>query len=249
MRLLVINPNTSADMTGRIATAAAAMLPAGSEIAAETGRFGATVIASRASYAIAAHAALEAYAVHAGACDAVLLACFGDPGLEALRELADVPVVGLLDAALGAAVARRQPFGIVTAGPLWRGMLAERIALGPAAALSRGVETLDMGGLAISRDPDAALAVVAAGVEALAARGAETVILGGAAMIGLAARIRAPVPLIDCLAAAVDQLAGAGVPPPRPPASVLDSRNLSAPLRDLIRASRGRTAGTGPSGR
>ncbi len=234
MRLLLINPNTSDEMTQRVAAAARSLLPEDTEIVAETGRFGAAVIASRASYAIAAHAALEVYAAHAGSCDAVLLACFGDPGLEALRELADVPVVGLLDASLSVVVAQRRPFGIVTAGALWREMLEERIALHPAAMLFRGVETLDMGGLAISRDPGTAVAAVAAGVEALASRGAESVILGGAAMVNLAARIDPPVPLIDCLQAAIARLGGASPVAPRSLASMLDSRNLSKPLGDLL---------------
>ncbi len=234
MRLLLINPNVSADMTGRIAAAARARLPAETAIVAETGRFGATVIASRASYAVAAHAALEAYAAHAGACDAVLLACFGDPGLEALRELADVPVVGLLDASLRRVAADGRPFGIVTAGVLWRAMLEERVAPHPAAPLFRGVETIDVSGLAVSRDPAGAAAAVAAGIQRLAARGAEAVVLGGAAMVGLAADIAAPVQTIDCLDAAIADLDGAASAAPRAPASLLDSRNLSAPLHDLL---------------
>ncbi len=234
MRVLLINPNVSADMTERIAAAARKLLPANVEVIPATGRFGATVIASRASYAIAAHAALEAYAENAEACDAVLLACFGDPGLEALREVSDVPVAGLLDASLRKVVAVQRPFGIVTAGAPWRAMLEERVMLSEAVPLFRGVEILDLGGLAISRDPDGAMAAVETGLKALAARGAETVILGGAAMVGMAARLQSPVPLIDCLEEAIAVLVGAGAVTPRPAPFTMETQNLSQSLYDLL---------------
>ena len=85
MRILLINPNTSADMTERIAAQARRHCDPGAEVVAVTACFGCEVVASRASYAIAAHAALDTFARHAKGIDAVILACFGDPGLEALR--------------------------------------------------------------------------------------------------------------------------------------------------------------------
>ena len=88
--------------------------------AGATGRFGARYIASRAASAVAAHAALDAYAEHGAGADAVLIGCFGDPGLDALREVAPVPVLGLADAA-GAEAMRIAPrFGVVTGGAAWK---------------------------------------------------------------------------------------------------------------------------------
>lgn len=62
-----------------------------------TARFGARYVASRASAAIAAHAVLEAVAEHFGQVDAVAIACFGDPGLEAVREIFPGLVAGMAE--------------------------------------------------------------------------------------------------------------------------------------------------------
>ena len=101
-RILVINPNTSASVTDMVLASCRLAFP---EVAWEgaTGRLGAACIASEAAYTLAAHAALDAYAACYTGHDAVLLACFGDPGLLALRQVAVVPVVGLAQASLQAA--------------------------------------------------------------------------------------------------------------------------------------------------
>src|SRR5436190_11396013 len=93
-----------------------------------TGRFGAAYISSRAAAAIAAHAALDALAEHAHDCDAVYLACFGDPGLAALKEVSPVPVVGMAEASCIEAARAGRRFGIVTGGALWKPMLEEFVA-------------------------------------------------------------------------------------------------------------------------
>jgi hypothetical protein len=123
MQLLVINPNTSAEVTRALQQQVQTQLEALASarpftLHAVTARLGARYIASETSYALAAHGALDAYALHeqqAGAPDAVLLGCFGDPGVWALRELSRRPVVGLAEAALREAAALG-PFAIVTGG-------------------------------------------------------------------------------------------------------------------------------------
>ena len=61
--------------------------------------------------------------------DAALVGCFGDPGLDGVRELARMPVVGPAEASLHVAAMLADRFGIITAtpeirSPLYR--LAER---------------------------------------------------------------------------------------------------------------------------
>ena len=206
MRILMINPNTSPGITDKVVIAARGVASPGTEIAGATGRFGARYITSRAGAAIAAHAALDAYAEHQGNADAVVLACFGDPGLGALKELAAQPVVGMAEASclLAAALGRR--FAIVTGGARWQPMLEEFVAsIGLADKLAR-VETVAPSGGDIARDPDASLALLADAAKRCATdHGADAVILGGAGLAGLAQRIaeHVPVPLVDCVAAAV----------------------------------------------
>ncbi|MCJ2017267.1 aspartate/glutamate racemase family protein [Methylobacterium sp. E-065] len=197
MRILLINPNTSAAITDLVAGHVRAQLGDQAALRAVTGRFGARYIASRSAAAIAGHAALDALAEHEAGCDAVYLACFGDPGLFALREVARVPVVGMAEAACQEAVARGS-FGIVTGGAAWEPMLREFVAaLGLADRLA-AIRTVAPSGAAIARDPDAALAGLAEACESCAEAGAATVILGGAGLAGLASRLasRVPCPLI-----------------------------------------------------
>lgn len=183
-------------MTDLVAAATRAVARDRAEVVAVTGRFGARYIASRAAAAIAGHAALDALAAHVEGCDAVYLACFGDPGLAALQEISAVPVVGIAEASCAAACRRGARFAIVTGGALWGPMLREFVAgLGLAERLA-AVRTVAPTGGDIARDPDAALALLAAACTACAKEDdADVVILGGAALAGLAARIQPAVPV------------------------------------------------------
>lgn len=197
MRILLINANTSDDITRKLVGIARAMVPAGVQVQGATGRFGARYIASRAASAVAAHAALDAYAAWGQGADAVLIGCFGEPGLDALRELAPVPVLGLAEASAQAARGRR--FGVVTGGAAWKPMLEEFFAARGFAIQLAGVRTVAPTGGEIARDPEAALALLATTCrDCLEQDGAEVVILGGAGLAGLAARLAPllPVPVL-----------------------------------------------------
>ncbi len=191
MKLLLINANTTEAITDRLVAIARALAPPGVTVQGATGRFGARYIASRAAAAIASHATLNAFAEHGADADAVLIACYGDPGLDALRELAGVPVLGLADACAQEA-SRIGRFGIVTGGAAWKPMLEEfHQSRGYGAALA-GVRAIAPTGAEIAADPDAAIAALAATCRDCAARdGAEVVILGGAGLAGLAPRVAA----------------------------------------------------------
>ncbi|MGA2129290.1 MAG: aspartate/glutamate racemase family protein, partial [Xanthobacteraceae bacterium] len=145
------------------------------------------------------------YAEHADGADAVLLSCFGDPGLAALREIAAVPVVGMAEAACREAALSGR-FAIVTGGAAWRPMLEELVAtLGLTDRLA-AIRTIAPTGREIAADPAASAGMLAAQCRAAAVEdGADVVILGGAGLIGIAELIATdvPVPLIDGLAAAV----------------------------------------------
>lgn len=199
-RLLVINPNTTGSITDLVARHVRAAIGPGFDIVPATGRFGCAYITSEACYAVGAHAALDCLEQHGAGCDAVLLACFGDPGLFALKEVARVPVLGLAEASMLEATETAGRFSIVTGGAAWKPML-ERFAaqLGYADRLAT-VRTLALTGGEIATNPDAALATLAGECRAAAERdGAQAVILGGAGLAGLAARIadRVPVPVLD----------------------------------------------------
>jgi len=245
MRLLLLNANTDAAITDRMVALAAPFAGPGVTLAGATARFGARYITTRAAAAIAAHAALDALAeaLAAGkAPDTVLLACFGDPGLAALREISPVPVAGMAEASLAAAAALGGRIGVLTGGVRWVPMLEEY-----AAAIGLGQRTLvravPQTGGAIADDPDAAIEGLAGQARAAVAQGAEVIVLGGAGLAGLAPRIapRVPVPVLDSLACGVAQAvmlarlgpsrAAEGSYAPPPAGSVT---GLGAPLARLL---------------
>ncbi|MFN3402287.1 MAG: aspartate/glutamate racemase family protein [Ferrovibrio sp.] len=239
MHLLLLNANTSTDMTDRLVAAARDRVAAGTEISGLTGRFGAKVIATRASYAIAGHAAIDALAVQPVAADAIILACFGDPGLAALRELSAVPVIGMAEAACRHAAERVAKFSIVTGGRLWEQMLGEYVAsLGLSASLA-SIRTLAANGGQIASDPAAAEAALLAACDTAIRRdGAELVILGGAGMVGMVERLshRVAVPLIDGLTPALRAAeAAVAAAPVKASLQQSDMNGLSPELTALLR--------------
>ena len=198
MRILLINPNTTTAITDRMAAYVGRVVGSETTFVPVTGKFGARYISSRAAAAIAAHAALDALAEHAQACDAVYLACFGDPGLAALKEMSAVPVVGMAEASCVAASREGRRFGIVTGGVLWKPMLEEFVAtLGLTGQLA-GIRAVAPTGDQIATDPDAASLLAEACTACAREDGADIVILGGAALAGLAQRIQScvAVPLL-----------------------------------------------------
>lgn len=206
MRILMINPNTSQEITDLVVSSARKVASPGTEIIGATGRFGPRYIVSRAGAAVAGHAALDAYAAHGDGADVIALSCFGDPGLAGLRELAAQPVIGMAEAACQEAAQGGRRFAIVTGGERWGAMLEEFVAaLGLASQLAV-VKTVAPSGGDIARDPDRALALLAnAAQSCIDVNGADVVILGGAGLAGIPERIQDRVgrPLIDSVTAVV----------------------------------------------
>ncbi len=195
MRILIINPNTGPAMTEQVLARARAVSPPDVELVGVTGRFGARYIASRAASAIANHAALEAYCEAGDGFDAVYLACFGDPGLLAIREIATVPVIGMADATCHLACQLGQRFSIVTGGDRWGPMLREFVAgIGLSDRLA-SIRTVAPSGADIAADPDGSIELLRMqSLKAMEEDGAEVIILAGAGLAGLADRLKDKVP-------------------------------------------------------
>jgi len=209
-RLLLINPNTSQGVTEKLAHYVRAALGETMTVDAVTATIGAAYIDSEASYAVATHATLEAYTDAPGAPpDAVLVGCFGDPGVFAVREVSGVPVIGLAEAAFieGAAKGR---FAIVTGGTRWAPIL-ERFAdsIGYERSLAC-IHTVASSGARLAADPGGAKRLLTQACEqAVRESGADCVILGGAGLAGMAADIapQISVPVIDSVLAGARQIA------------------------------------------
>jgi Asp/Glu/hydantoin racemase len=218
-RFLVINPNTSALTTGRLQEVLATGLPENVHLDFTTASFGASYIACEASHCVASHACLVAWAEHhkitKQPIDGVLIGCFGDPGLFALREIAAYRVTGLAEASFIQASALG-PFAIVTGGERWKPML-ERLAvsLGFGQQL-RHIETVTATGAELLANPEMAIDCLKKACEQAAKPGVKSIILGGAGLAGYAQHIQKLIslPLIDSAGAGLEVLINKKAPMP-----------------------------------
>ncbi|WP_048307147.1 aspartate/glutamate racemase family protein [Halomonas sp. PR-M31] len=115
MHIRVINPNTTATMTATIDAAAKRIASAGTDISSTNPAGGPVSIESHFDEAISAVGVVEE--VMKGEqekVDAYIIACFGDPGLLAARELTRAPVIGIAEAAFHMATLISTRFSIVT---------------------------------------------------------------------------------------------------------------------------------------
>src|SRR5580692_6768240 len=96
MRILVVNPNTTAAMTEKIGQAARAAAAAGTEIIAVNPEDGPVSIEGYYDEAFSVPGLLAEIARgEASGVAAHIIACFDDTGLEAARSLASAPVIGI----------------------------------------------------------------------------------------------------------------------------------------------------------
>ncbi len=194
-RLLVINPNTSTQVSTSIDILVRDVTASAAEVRTMTADFGFSYISTRVAVSIAAHAVLDAAAraiAESGMPDAILLACFGDPGREALAEMTGLPVIGFAEAGLLAAADMPGTSLIATNGAVWCEMLAElvlKLGIQEKVAAIRSIET-------VAESPRA----IAEFLDGEAARlGAAHVVLGGAGLIPWLAEITqlCRVPILD----------------------------------------------------
>ena len=114
MRIRVINPNTTASMTETIARAAREAAAAGTEIDAVTSSTGPVSIEGYMTRPSRCPGLIEIRRGEALGAAGHVIACFDDTGLDAARQIAAAPVVGIGEAACHAATLIAHRFTVVT---------------------------------------------------------------------------------------------------------------------------------------
>lgn len=208
MKILLLNPNTTAAVTDLLHAAGARAASPGTELVAATARRGVPYIATRAEAQIGGAIALEMLAEAHSSVDAAIIAAFGDPGLFGARELFDIPIVGLAEAAMLTACMVGRKFAIVTFARALAPWYQECVAMHGLDPRCAGIRTLDGTFRSISDvQAEKEDMLVELANRAVEQDGADVVILSGAPLAGLASKVRdrIPVPVIDPVAAAVRQ--------------------------------------------
>lgn len=113
MRILVLNPNTTASMTEKIGAAARRVASPGTEIVARNPAVGPASIEGFYDEAMCLPGMLEVIRTTPDV-DGVVIACFDDTGLDAARCLTDKPVVGIGEAAYHMASMISNKFSVIT---------------------------------------------------------------------------------------------------------------------------------------
>jgi allantoin racemase len=207
MRLLIVNPNTSADMTATILASAKAAAGPGVTVEACNPSHGPASVESQLDEIVSAYWALETVLPIAAGYDGFVAACYGHhPLIGALREALDRPVLGIMEASILHALPLGDRFSIVTSSPRWVPMLEEGLrALGLeqrcASVRSSGLAVLDIANLPAN---DVIVRLCAEAKVAIEQDGAEVICLGCAGLAGLEEAVSEAtgVPVIDGVRAA-----------------------------------------------
>ena len=217
IRILIVNPNTTASMTDKIRASAELVRGPDTEITAVNPSEGPRSIEGHYDEVLCLPGLLgEIKAGEAAGYDGFVIACFDDTGIGACREIATGPVVGICEAAMHAASMISTSFSVVTTLP--RSVpIIEKLAVeyGMERRLRR-VRSAQIPVLALEEEGSAAREQVRAEVAlAIEQDRCEAVILGCAGMADLAAWLseETGVPVIDGVIAGVktiEALVGGG---------------------------------------
>ena len=211
-RILVVNPNSTANCTRGIDAALAGFRAPGLPPIEVTQLQGGppAVITWRDWFAVAEPLCRL---VEREAAAAYVIACVSDPGVDAVRTVTRRPVFGPLRSAVAVALARADRFGIIAfADP---SLVRQRRAL-----QAMGVESRLLGHVPLNlpmetlTDPVAPRAALIAAARNIASGGAEAVILGCAGMAGHREAVEAAcgLPVIEPCQAAVAMALAAVMP-------------------------------------
>lgn len=189
-RFLVVNPNTSDEMTRAIEKTIMSSITSGNEadvIRAETGPKSLETFYEYGLATIGVITTLKKIDIRQY--DGMLLACFGDPGLYALKEIIPVPVVGIAEASISMSLLLGSSFAILVAlekaVPMMKNMvqqygLTDRMA---------GVFPLGIPVLDLEEDESKTIEVLIKVGQKAKNQGAEVLLLGCAGMTGFSDKI------------------------------------------------------------
>lgn len=206
MRIKVINPNTMEIMTRDIGAIANKVARSGTEIVTVNPPRGPISIEGEYDSHLAATQVIGEVLREKDQFDAFIIACFGDPGIDAVREITAVPVIGICEAACHVASFLAPQFSILTVIPRVIVHLRQLVTKYGFAHQLASIRTTNLSVEEFAKDPAAGQkALIEEGRKAIEDDRAEALLLGCAGMAGLDKQMEETlnVPAIDGVAAAV----------------------------------------------
>ncbi|MFB7505206.1 aspartate/glutamate racemase family protein [Streptomyces broussonetiae] len=206
MRIIVTNCNTTQEMTEEIVRGARAAAGPGTAVAGLTPAWGPASAEGWLDSYLSAAAVLDALRTYDGPpYDAVVLAGFGEHGREGVRELVDVPVVDITEAAAHLACLLGRRYGVVTTLDRSRGQIEDSLETAGVARNCAAVVGTGLGVIDLADDPGRTESAFLTAAERARDAGAEVLVLGCAGMTGLQFTVgeKLGLPVVDGVAAAV----------------------------------------------
>ena len=207
MKILVINPNTSQSMTDHIRNELLPIKRPDTDLTVICPEKGPETIESAYDEAYAVPPTLEwVKKANQEGYDAVILACFSDPGLHAAREISEIPVVGIEESSFHVAAMLGAKFSVMTPRKARIPAKEEEVHVRGMNHFLASVRSLDLSVAETDSDPERTKKrVFEEATKAVAEDGAEVIILGCAGMAGYAGEIeeRLNVKVIDPTAVAL----------------------------------------------
>ncbi|MDH7793190.1 aspartate/glutamate racemase family protein [Ochrobactrum sp. AN78] len=217
MHIHLINPNSTASMTKQALESALLAKQSQTRLSATNPQDTPASIEGCADEALAVPSMLaEIRKRETEGVDAYVIACFDDPGLNAAREVAKGPVIGICQAAIQVAMTISRRFSVITTLPRSVALIEDLVTAYGAERHCRKVRAIDLPVLALEEERARAEQLLISEIErARDEDGAEAIVLGCAGMSSLCARLKRAtgVPVIDGVTAAVkmaEALVGAG---------------------------------------
>ena len=218
MKIMLINPNTTQYMTDSILKCAQKYASPGTELYAVTASFGVSSVECYVDEYLAAPAVLREVMRGEGmGMDAYLICCFGDPALQAARDLTEKPVLGIAESAIAAAKMIAPYFSVVSVLDRSVKVTADVVNAYGAAPFCRSIRSTGLSVLDFGKDPKRGLAALAEQSRlAVAEDKAECVLLGCAGFVDFVEELQRElgVPVLDGVSPAVrfaEALAGLGL--------------------------------------
>lgn len=208
MKIKIINPNITELMTLGIHETARRVARPDTEVVTVNPENGPSSIEGYYDGQLAVLGVMEEVlkSLEEGGVDAFVLACYGDPGLESLREITDIPVVGIAEASIFLSCFLAPRFSIITVIPRVIVPMEEIVRKYGIADRLASVRATRLSVLEFVADLEAGKkALIEEGRRALEDDGAEVLLLGCAGMAGLDQEMEDELgaPVIDGVAAAV----------------------------------------------
>ncbi|NKL77032.1 aspartate/glutamate racemase family protein [Rhizobium leguminosarum] len=189
--IVIINPNTSQVTTAMMTDIARQSVPAGISVEGMTAAKGVSMILNGKELAASADGVVQMGSTAAAKADGIIVSAFGDPGLEQLRQMTDIPVIGICEASMLEAAFGGRRFGIATVTPdLIESFAAKAVSLRLASHFT-GTRLTGGDPISLSFDPERLQPALAVAVEeCLKLDGAEVVIIGGGPLGRAAAQLQ-----------------------------------------------------------